>query len=63
MIEVCKSKEIGSSIQPDEEFLLSTVENVTLTKKVYDMVYNVVAKNFYSTIKKMSVEKKKKKRN
>ena len=62
MIEVCKSKEIGSSIQPDEEFLLSTVENVTLTKKVYDMVYNVVAKNFYSTIKKMSVYKKKKKK-
>ena len=60
MIEVCKSKEIGSSIQPDEEFLLSTVENVTLTKKVYDMVYNVIARNFYSTTKKMSVDKKKK---
>ena len=50
VIEVWKSKEIGSSIQPDEELLLSTVENVTLTKKVYDMVYNVVARNFYSTI-------------
>ena len=58
VIEVCKSKEIGSSIQPDEEFLLSTVENVTLTKKVYDIVYNVVARNFYSKIKKMSVDKK-----
>ena len=60
VIEVCKSKEIGSSIQPDEESLLSTVENVTLTKKVYDMVYNAVARNFYSAIKKMSVDKKEK---
>ena len=59
IIEVCKSKEIGSSIQPDKEFLLSTVENLTLTKKVYNMVYNVVARNFYSTFKKMSVDKKK----
>ena len=41
VIEVCKSNEIGSSIKPDEEFLLSTVENVTFTKKVYHMVYNV----------------------
>ena len=32
---------------------------MTLTKKVYDMVYNVVARNFYSRIKKMSVDKKK----
>ena len=59
-IEVCKLKEIGSIIQSDEEFLLSTVENVTLTKKVSDMVYNVVARNFYSLIEKMSVDKKKK---
>ena len=60
VIEICRSKEIGSSIQPDEELLLSTVENETLTKKVYHMVYNVVAKNFYSTIKKISVDKEKK---
>ena len=59
VIEVCKSKEISSSIQPDEEFLLSTVQNVTLVKKVYDMVYKVVVKKFYSTIEKMSVDKKK----
>ena len=63
VIEICKSKEICSSIKLEEEFLLSTVENVTLTKKVYDVVYNVVARNFYSTIKKMPVDKKKKKRN
>ena len=57
--EVCKSKEIGSTIQPAEEFLLSTVENVTLTKKVCNMVYNMVARNFYSTILKLSVDEKK----
>ena len=57
--EVCKSKEIGSTIQPAEEFLLSTVENVILTKKVCNMVYNMIARNFYSTILKLSVDEKK----
>ena len=56
--EVCKSKEIGSTIQPAEEFLLSTVENVILTKKVCNMVYNMIARNFYSTILKLSVDEK-----
>ena len=59
--EVCKSKEIDSTIQPDEEFLLSTVENVILTKKLCNMVYNMIARNFYSTILKLSVDEKKKK--
>ena len=59
--EVCKSKEIGLTIQPPEKFLLSTVENVTLAKKVYDMVYSTVARNFYLTILKLSVDEKKKK--
>ena len=58
VIEVCKSKEIGSSIQPDQEFLLSPVENVTLTKKVYDMMYKTIARNFYLTILKLPVLKK-----
>ena len=57
VIEVCKSKEIGSSIQPDQEFLLSPVENVTLTKKVYDMMYKTIARNFYLTILKLPVLK------
>ena len=34
--------------------------DISISKEVYDMVYNVVATNFYSTIKKMSVDKKKK---
>ena len=58
VIEVCKSKEIGSSIQPDQKFLLSPVENVTLTKKVYDMMYKMIARNFYLTILKLPVLKK-----
>ena len=32
VIEVCKSKE---SIKPNKEFLLTTVENVTIAKKAY----------------------------
>ena len=34
VIEVCKSKEAGSTIKPTEDFLLTTLENVTVTKKV-----------------------------
>ena len=41
IIEVCKSKEVGSSIEPTENFLLTTVENVTLTKKSYETFYNL----------------------
>ena len=59
VIEICKSKEIGSTIQPDEEFLLTTVENVTITKRVYNLVYNTIARNFYSTISKLSVDEQK----
>ena len=32
-IEVSKSKEIGSTIKKSEDFLLTTVENVTMAKK------------------------------
>ena len=34
VIEVCKSKEIGSTIKKSEDFLLTTVENVTMAKKI-----------------------------
>ena len=33
VIEVCKSKEIVSTIKKSEDFLLATVENVTMAKK------------------------------
>ena len=45
--EVCKSKEVGSSIKPTENFLLTTVENVTLAKKSYKTFYNVIEKNLF----------------
>ena len=32
--EVCKSKEIGSTIKKSEDFLLTTVEDVTMAKKI-----------------------------
>ena len=56
VIEVCKSKEIGSTIKKSENFLLTTVENVTLAKKSYESFYNIVQRNFYSTMQQLSVD-------
>ena len=50
VIEVCKSKEVGSTIKKSEDFLLATVENVTMAKKSYETFYNIVERNFYSTM-------------
>ena len=47
------------SIRLDEDFLLSTIENVTIAKRVYTMIYNVIARNFSLTISKLSVDEKK----
>ena len=58
VIEVCKSKEIGSTIKKSEDFLLNTVENVTIAKKSYETFYNVVERNFYSTMSKLSMDKR-----
>ena len=33
-MELCKSKEIGSTIKKSEDFLLTAVENVTMAKKI-----------------------------
>ena len=48
VIEVCKFSDV--TIKPGEEFLLSTIENVTVAKKVYTMVFNTIARNFNLTI-------------
>ena len=56
VIKVCKSKEIGSTIKKSEDFLLTTVENVTMAKKSYETFYKVTERNFYSTMKKLSVD-------
>ena len=50
VIEVCKSKEIGSTMKKSEDFLLTTVENVTMAKESYETLYNVVERNFFSTM-------------
>ena len=57
VIEVCKFN--NPSIRPDEEFLLSTIENDTIAKWVYTMIYNVIAINFSLTISKLSVDERK----
>ena len=47
------------TIRPDEEFLLSTVENVTVAKGVYTMIFNTIARNFNLAISNLSYCKKK----
>ena len=56
VIEVCKSKEIGSAIRKSEDFLLTTVENVTMAKKSHEIFCNIVQRNFYSTMQQLSVD-------
>ena len=60
VIEVCKSKEAGSTIKPTEYFLLTTLENVTISKKAYETFYNVVARSFNLTIQKYRLMNKNK---
>ena len=54
--EVCKSKEIGSTMKKSEDFLLTTVENVTMAKESYETFYNIVERNFFSTMQYLSVD-------
>ena len=42
------------TIKPNEEFLLSTIENVTVAKKVYAMIFNTIARTFNVTISNLS---------
>ena len=59
VLEIRHSKEVGSTIKPTEDFLLTTVKNVTLAKKSYETFYNAVERNLYSTISKISNDKRK----
>ena len=56
VIEVSKSKEVGTSIKPTEDFLLTTLENVTIAKKAYQTFFNIIQRNFNVTISKISVD-------
>ena len=58
VIEVCKSKKICSTIKKFEDFLLNTVENATIAKESYETFYNVVERNFYSTMSKLSMHER-----
>ena len=56
VIEVFKSKRIGSTIKKSEDFSLTMVENVTMAKKSYKTFYNIVERNFLSTMQQLSVD-------
>ena len=45
VLEVCKFND-ANLIKPGEEFLLSTVENVTVAKRVYSVIFDTVSRNF-----------------
>ena len=56
VIEVCKSKEISSTIKKSEDVLPTMVENVPMAKKSYESFYNIVERNSYSTMQQLSVD-------
>ena len=58
VLEVCKSKEVGCSIKKSEDFLLNTVEDVTIAKKSFEDFYNKIERNFYSTMLKLSIDER-----
>ena len=41
-------------IKSGEEFLLSTIENVTVARRVYSMIFDIVSRNFNLTINDLS---------
>ena len=56
VLEVCKAKEVGSTIKKSEDFLLTTVENVSIAKTSYQTFYNIIERNLYSTMEKLSID-------
>ena len=58
VLEIRHSKEVGSTIKPTEDFLLTTVKNVILAKKSYETFYNVVERNLYSAMSKIYNDKR-----
>ena len=55
VLEVCKDKEICKT-KKSQDFLLGTVENVTIAKKSYEIFYNIIEGNFYSAMEKISLD-------
>ena len=58
VLEVCKAKDVGSTIKKSEDFLLTTVENVTIAKKSCQTFYNITERNLYSTMEKLSINER-----
>ena len=46
-----------NSINPQETFLKDTIENITVAKQVYRMMFNTVATNFNLTIPELNSQK------
>ena len=56
VLEVCKAKEVGSTIKESQEFLITTVENVTIAKISYQTFYIIIERNLYLTMEKLSID-------
>ena len=63
VLEVSKAKKVGSTITKSEDFLLTTVENVTMAKKSYQTFYNIIERNIYSTMEKLYIDERNKIKN
>ena len=55
-LEVCKKQEIGKSIRKPLQFLIDTVENITIAKQSCRTFHETIKRNFYLTIQKLSFE-------
>ena len=55
-MEVCREKEISKTIKKSQDFLLDTVQNVTVAKKSYETFYNIIKQNFYWAMEKISLD-------
>ena len=53
VLEVCKFND-ANLVKPGEKVLLSTIENVTVAKRVYRMIFETVSRNFNLTINDLS---------
>ena len=53
VLEVCKFND-ANLVKSGEKILLSTIENVTVAKRVYRMIFDTVSRNFNLTINDLS---------
>ena len=53
VLEVCKFND-SNLIKPGEKLLLSTIENVTVAKRVHRMIFDTLSRNFNLTVNDLS---------